>query len=248
VKVKQIFLSLGFLLLMFGTAQADAGKVVLKDGTSIEATSVALVHGQVQLKLANGRFLAFDAEDVNLEASGLTPTAPPAKASEQPKAAANSTGGMDGRFGKAIARSTEGKDKLQITDQDVKHVRPETADEEVEKKEEPRVHLDVSGLNHVLKNGILTVTGTVANTGTEEVSAISITAEAEDLENKAVAQGTTGISSTLKAGESKPFAIAMAVQGAVANIKVHARAALTNFKSKEKPAPDEAASEEIPAY
>jgi len=245
--MKQIFLSLGLLLLFFGIAQADATKVVLKDGTTIEAVSVALVHGQVQLKLANGRYQAFDAEDVNLEASGLTPSAPQAKAGEQAKTVPNTNGGMDGRFGKAIAKATEGGDKLEITDRDVKHVRPEvTEQDEGEDQEEPTVHLDVSDLNQVLKGGILTVTGTVANSGIKEVSAISITAVAEDDESKAVAQGTTGISSTLKAGESKPFAIAMAVPGPVANVRVKARAAVTNFK--EKAAPKEAASEEGPAY
>ncbi len=242
--MRRFFLVLGLCMLMLSTAFAEKRQVVMKDGSTVEAVSVVLVRGQVQVKLENGRFMAFDATDVDLEASGLQKSVSIPEAGEFEEPAASS-GGTKGRFGAAIARQRDEKDALKITDQDVKHIHPEDeADTEDETQEESTVSLDVSGLNQVLKDGILTVTGNVTNSGTEDVNAIGITAIAEDADSKPVAQGATGISAVLKAGESRSFAIAMAVTSPVAKVRVSTHAASVTPASQPKTASSESSEGE----
>lgn len=225
------FVCFGLLFVLAMPVSAAQRHIVLKDGTTVEAASAVLVKGQVQLKLENGRFMAFDADDVDLKASGMLP----AEAETKSKAVGNKGQGL---FGKAIATKKEGEASPEITDQDVKHIWPGTESSEEEKTdenpEESTASLAVVDLKKTLKGGILTVTGSVNNTGSEDISTISLTAIAKDEEGAAVAQGTTGISSVIKGGESRPFAIAMAVPGPVSDVTIKAQGATSNFGAKEE--------------
>jgi len=222
MKISIIFVGLLMSFSMLLTAEGQ--KLVMKDGSTMDALSMEIVKGQVQVKLSNGRFMAFDTADIDLEASGLLPkTEVQAQNPER-------VSGSDGRFGQAIAVQKEGKTSLEITDEDVGHIRPREkvdasdTEEEAAEDESTLLSVEVRDVQRSLKKGILTLAGTIVNTGYEDIEAVSILAEALDADNKTVGHGSTGIASTLKGGESRSFAIAMSVPGFVADVRIRARA------------------------
>jgi len=220
MRISIIFVSLLMSLSMLVTAEGR--KLVMKDGSTMDTVSMEIVKGHVQVRLPNGRFMAFDKTDIDLEASGLLPTM------EEPRQNPEGISGSDGRFGRALAPRDGGEPSLKITDQDVKHVKPleksPDAEEEEAEDETTLLSVEIRDVQRSLRKGILTLAGTIVNTGYEDVEAVSILAEALDADNKTIGHGSTGIASTLKGGESQSFAIAMSVPGVVADVRIRARA------------------------
>jgi len=237
--MKKTLISLVCLVGLALPTFAGGRTLVLKDGSSMEASEIQLIRGKVQVKLPGGRFLAYDPADVDLEASGLVEKKPEEWIVSE----------SEGRFGAAIAREAGGVDSLQITDQDVGHVDPDAEEEQPEPEKEdegPAFSIEVQDVDKSLKDGILTVTGKVVNTGFEKVDAIALMAIALDEDNKDIAHGSTGIP-VLEAGKSSAFAIAMAVPGPVANVTVRARAIGTETSPATGEEPSENESTTPPA-
>lgn len=241
MSVRYLFCIASLTLVVLAPAAVAEDLLVLKDGSSLEVETMTVRGGRVEVRLPDSnQFVAYSVSDVDLEASGLAPTPPATAYTSNQKP-------VRGGFDAAIAPPTDNQDGVTITDQDVEHVRqPQEDEDEGETAPPARVtSLLVSNLQRqVSPNGVLTVTGRVTNSGNVPVSAISITGDAEDGDGASLGRGTTGISSALDAGEVAEFSIAIPVSGAVANVKVSAIAAVSEFTFEQVAAPQGDSEEE----
>ncbi|MCG6949544.1 MAG: hypothetical protein LJE93_11575 [Acidobacteria bacterium] len=115
--------SLALVLLIAGTAAAV--DVTLRDGTVITAESYRLTGSYIMLKLADGRQVAYDVADVDLDALRAAEAAAAGPAAEGAGAAEASTGTLSGgRTLKDTATLSEKEgSSLTISDRDVRHVK-----------------------------------------------------------------------------------------------------------------------------
>jgi hypothetical protein len=223
-------------------AAAD-GLLVLSDGSSLAVDTMTLRGGRVEVRLPGSEQpIAYAVADVDLEASGLAPEQA-LTAFETPQKQ------VRGGFEAAIAAPPGDTETLTISDQDVAHVRrPQPGEEEEGDATAPAktTALMVSNLQRrVTPGGPLTVTGTVTNSGDVAVTAIAITADAQDKGGESLGRGTTGISSTLNAGEAAEFSINIPVNDTVANVKVTAVAAMSEFSFEPVAAAQQAGNEAV---
>ena len=219
-------------------AGAEEGRnLVFSDGATVPVTSVTLNGSWVEVELPNGALQRYEAEYIDLEASGL------AEAVVGPVEVPAEPAPSKGKFGAAIASGPGDPEGIKITDQDVDHIKP--VDEKAEaalaagdpEKAGKTTSLMVSDLKREQAGPVMKVTGKVYNTGETAVTAIAITAEAQTAEGESAGRGTTGLSQTLEPGASAEFAIAVPVQGTASNVRVTATAALSEFSFKEIPQP-----------
>lgn len=241
---KGLLLATVLVLIAGGSALAaeGGGQLVFTDGETMAVKTMALRGTFVEVTLPSGAIQRYEAEFVDLEASGLVTKADPeGEDSEAPT-------GPRGRFDDAIASGEENPDGVKITDQDVGHVRPDRrqdgdgAEAEDEAPAE-RTSLSVSDLKREQADGVMRVTGKVNNTGSVPVTSISITADAQKADGTSAGKGTTGLSQTLDPGGSAEFSIAIPVTERATNVRVGASAALVEFNFEEAPSPDTAEGE-----
>ena len=113
-----------FALIVLIAGAASAVDVTMRDGTVITAESYRLTGSYIMLTLADGRQVAYDVADVDLDALRAAEAAETA-ADEGAAAAAQATGTLSG--GRTLKdAATVGEDSSsspKITDQDVRHVR-----------------------------------------------------------------------------------------------------------------------------
>ncbi len=113
-----------FALVLLIAGSAAAVDVTMRDGTVITADSYRLTGSYIMLKLADGRQVAYDVADVDLDALRAAEAAAAGPLGEPTDAGAN-TGTLSG--GRALKDAAlVGEDdgsSLKITDQDVRHVR-----------------------------------------------------------------------------------------------------------------------------
>ena len=247
--MKRLLLGLlpAVLVLAFATVAVaeEEQALVLSDGAKIPVVSMTLKGPFVEVELPNGQHQQYEADWVDLEASGLVEKAVEVVEDPGEPVAAK------GKFHGAIARGPGDPDGIKITDQDVDHVKPGAAEAEagVEAGEPEnagqKTSLMVSDLQREQAGPVMKVTGTVFNTGETAVTAIAITAVAQSAEGESAGQGTTGLSQTLEPGGSAEFSIAVPVQGTASNVRVTATAALSEFKFEEvaRPEPSEGEAE-----
>lgn len=246
-----VILAVVVLVASWGLAAGadDGSTLVFTDGTTMPVKSMAIKGTFVEVTLPTGAIQRYEAEFVDLVASGLV--APKKETQEE---AANATGAQmserNGRFSGAIAKGEGGG--VKITDKDVGHVRPGAGqDAETKDEAEPgagRASLAVTDLKQEISPGLVTLNGNVKNTGTVPVTAITIAAQATGADGKAVGRATTSLSQTLAADGSAPFSISVATSGTATNVHVSATATLSEFKLEkvENPEGSEGSSEEQP--
>jgi hypothetical protein len=133
--MKRALLTVVFAFLIVGAASAV--EIRLKDGTVISADSYKLTGSYLMLQMPNGRHVAYDVADVDLDAlrAAETASAPAETASEPPAETLSS-----GRSLKDLSDlDSAGSGSLRISDRDVKHVRGSgvRGDEEETEGEEP---------------------------------------------------------------------------------------------------------------
>ena len=223
---------------------ADEGRtLVFADGATVPVSSLTLNGPWVEVTLPNGALQRYEAEYIDLEASGLVEEI--VEVDEAPAEPASPRGKFDG----AIATGPGDPDGIKITDQDVGHIKPGAAEAEAElaagdpEKAGPTTSLMVSELRREQAGPVMKVSGKVFNTGDTAVTAIAITAEAQTAEGESAGKGTTGLSQTLEPGASAEFSIAVPVQGTASNVRVTATAALSEFTFEEVAAPQTAEEE-----
>ena len=216
----------------------EAPKLVFSDGATVPVASLTLNGSWVEVELPNGALQRYEAEYVDLEASGLVETV--AETVEVPAEPAP----PKGKFAGAIASGPGDPDGIKITDFDVDHVKPGAAEAEAElaagdpEEAGKTTSLMVSDLQREQAGPVMKVSGKVFNTGDTAVTAIAITAEAQTAEGEGAGKGTTGLSQTLEPGGAADFSIAVPVDGQASNVRVTATAALSEFKFEEVPAPE----------
>ncbi|MEN8162670.1 MAG: FxLYD domain-containing protein [Acidobacteriota bacterium] len=220
-------------------AGADEGRnLVFSDGATVTVASLTLNGSWVEVELPNGAIQRYEAEHIDLEASGLVEAA--AETAEAPAEPA----APKGKFDSAIASGPGDPNGAKITDQDVGHIRPGAAEAEADVEAGDSgsagrtTSLMVSDLQREQVGPVMKVTGKVSNTGDTPVTAIAITAVAQTGEGETAGKGTTGLSQTLEPGGSAEFSIAVPVEGTASNVRVTASAALTEFKFEEVAAPE----------
>jgi hypothetical protein len=221
-----------------GVGADEAQNLVFSDGATVPVASVTLNGAWVDVEMPNGVLQRYEAESIDLEASGLVEAVVEAvEVAVEPAA-------PTGKFGAAIATGPGDPDGIKITDQDVDHVKPvpEKAEGTLEAGDSDRggrtTSLMVSDLRREQAGPVMKVTGKVFNTGDTAVTAIAITAEARTAEGESAGRGTTGLSQTLEPGSSAEFSIAVPVQGTASNVRVTATAALSEFSFEEIPQPE----------
>ncbi len=221
-----------------GVGADEAQNLVFSDGATVGVVSMTLNGSWVEVTLPNGVLQRYEAEYIDLEASGLVE-----KAVETAEAPAEPAP-PKGKFAGAIASGPGDPDGIKITDQDVDHVKPGAAKAEAEieagdsEKAGQTTSLMVSDLRREQAGPVMKVSGKVSNTGDTAVTAIAITAVAQTAEGESAGKGTTGLSQTLEPGASAEFSIAVPVQGTASNVRVTATAALSEFKFEEVAAPE----------
>jgi hypothetical protein len=114
--------SLVLVLLVAGSAAAV--DVTLRDGTVISATSYRLTGSYIMLEMPDGRHVAYDVADVDLDALRAAEAAAKAPEDETATAAAASGTLSGGRSLKdAASVGDEAGSSPKITDRDVRHIR-----------------------------------------------------------------------------------------------------------------------------
>ena len=153
--MKRSLLALSVVLLI--AAPIAAIEIRMHDGSVIEATSYTVTGSYVMLELADGRQVAYDVVDVDLEAlAEQEPEVPPAEEPATPTLS-------QGRHLAVPPADDEQTAGLAITDQDVKHVRgsaaaaAEEADEESEPGGVPEGYVQGGGV--VINNLQVTAQG-----------------------------------------------------------------------------------------
>jgi hypothetical protein len=112
-----------FLLALLVAGSAAAVDVTLRDGTVITATSYRLTGSYIMLEMPDGRHVAYDVADVDLDALRAAEAA--AVEGEAEAATAEDTGTLSaGRTLKdAASVGEDDSSSLKITDRDVRHIR-----------------------------------------------------------------------------------------------------------------------------
>jgi hypothetical protein len=113
--MRRFFLSL--LIIGVAIGQAAAVEVRLRDGTVLDADSYTLTGSYLMLTLADGRSVAYDVADVDLESLGNDQE----EAAEAPSQRSRETLSQ-GRRKLALPPEDDAGEGLAITDYDVKHV------------------------------------------------------------------------------------------------------------------------------
>ncbi len=229
MKVRVLTLVVALTIVFFASTAMAENLLVLTDGSTISVAEMTVRGSRVEVLLpGSDQPVAYTIGDIDLEASGLAPEQAPTTFSSAQKF-------LRGGFEAAIAAPPGEEEVVTITDQDVGHVRKPTPDEEDEAEDDTTPPAEVTSLlvsnlqRQTSPSGVLTVTGTVTNSGTVSVTAIAITGDAQDGNGASLGRGTTGISLTLAAGEAAEFSINIPVNGTVSNVKVTAVAALSEF-------------------
>jgi len=120
--MSRVVQSLALVLLIAGTAAAV--DVTMRDGTVITAESYRLTGSYIMLKLADGRHIAYDVADVDLDALRAAETAAKGPTDETAGAGQDAGTLSGGRTLKDVASVGEDdSSSLKITDRDVRHIR-----------------------------------------------------------------------------------------------------------------------------
>jgi hypothetical protein len=220
--------------------------LVFEGGTTLEAAEARIQQGYVYVTFADGRMQAFPTSDVDLVASGLV-KAEPSGAEAAPEQPVRPQG-----LAAAQAAPATGS-RLEITDEDVQHVRrasgPEPAEEGADESGAEgsggsTASLLVSGLGQELVGGVLNLSGQVTNNGGKPVTTITLEARAVDADGGTAGSGSTTISQQLDPKASVGFTMSFPVEADVANVRVRASAAVADFDFSQIEPPTSAPAEE----
>ncbi len=213
---------------------ASTTRVVLVGGSTIDVASASIQGGYVYLTYPDGRMQAYPSTDVDLVASGLVPTEANADESEPARPVRPE--------GLAAAQSrASGAARMEITDDDVQHVRRVSIGEDEGGESDEgdagdtgaTASLLVSNLEQQVSSGNVTLTGTVSNNGAKPVSTITLEARATDRGGATVGTGSTVIPQQLEPKGSVGFTLSFPVEGEASAIRVRASAAVADFDFQE---------------
>jgi hypothetical protein len=217
------FIVLG-LLLVTGAGAEETKLLVLRDGSTIPVENAEIQGSFVHVYLTGGGMQAYPIEDVDLEGSGLKPGKTAFSGEEleikQKKPVLQAASMLD-------AQSRDDTDSVMtITDADVDHITvEELAVEEALAAAEASgvVNLPVSNIRKQISGGVLKLTGTIENNGTEKVGSISVSVKAVAEDKSVVGTGKAVVKDELAPGTKIGFAVEFPVKGPATDVDVTAR-------------------------
>jgi hypothetical protein len=216
--VKSILWTFCAALLVCGVAAAV--DVRLNDGTVIEAESYRLTGSYIMLKLADGRQVAYDVADVDLEALRAAEAAAAAESGAQQETEPDESSDTLASGRSLKDASTAGEDQgtaLTISDRDVRHVRGSQVqgeEEEDEAANPTEVTEDHQQGGAVMINGLRIdkigegrwqITGEVLNRSPEPVLDVYVKLETMPSDGAEPWNGEVPVSGSLGADETAPF-------------------------------------------
>jgi len=176
--------------LLLVTPSGGAATLVLIDGTTIEATVIRLVSLQVFVTLPDGRMVAYQADEVELEASGLLPDLQPDGEEHPP--------GPVSPFASVVAATSE--PTFVIENDDVAHVDPLVV-EQLPFGAATDLKVAAIGVRHIPSPTGAVVIGRVRNMETVQVRELILDISLIGVSGRPVAQGSTTVVRPLEPGQ-----------------------------------------------
>jgi hypothetical protein len=239
------------LLVLLVAGSAAAVEVTLRDGTVITATSYRLTGSYIMLEMADGRHVAYDVADVDLDALRA---AEAAAGEEAEPASAPDTGTLSG--GRTLKdAATVGEDdssSLKITDRDVRHIRGSGVLGEEEQGEDttsteggvPEGYQQGGGvmLSSIRVNpageGQWTIEGEVVNRSPQTVNNVRVQFEATIAGSDEPWRGETQVTSTLPPDEVGTFSHSFAGPAPEGRAHPDVRASVIWMRQETRRTPD----------
>ena len=239
------------LLVLLVAGSAAAVDVTLRDGTVITATSYRLTGSYIMLEMADGRHVAYDVADVDLDALRA---AEAAAGEEAGAAGAEDAGTLSAgrRLKDAASVGEDDSSSLKITDRDVRHIRGSGVLGEEEQGEDetnaeggvPEGYQQGGGvvLNSIRVNpageGQWTIEGEVINRTPQIVNNVRVQFEAAVAGSDEPWRGETRVTSTLPPDEVGSFSHSFA--GAAPEGRAHpdVRASVIWMRQETRRTPD----------
>jgi hypothetical protein len=204
--MRRVMLALSASFLVLAAAAVLADQVVLKDGSSITTAKPYVVKGsQAILTLPDGTLVSLPASQIDgaktAEANAPKVAKPASSASRLPPQSPGEAAKMKGTR----------KATIVLTDEDILHPISGGA---AAAKEDGEGKIEVTGVTTSRENGVLSVSGSLQNTGGGEVIAVAVTVEAVGDSNKTLSSAFGKIAKdTLGAGEKTTFTAEFADEG-----------------------------------
>ncbi len=224
--MKHYILALGVALLVCGVAMAV--DIRLRDGTVITAESYRVTGSYVMLELADGRQMAYDVVDVDLENLRAQEAAASPAAEEQAESQNTQETLSSGRTLKsAAAAGDQAQSSLAITDRDVKHIRgsgvrgaeeQEDVDSTESEGEAPEGQQQGSGvlLSNIRVNGLSEgrweIQGTVVNRNAEPALNVAVKLETNGAAGAKPWNGEVQVAAYLEPDGSMDFTHSFALE------------------------------------
>jgi hypothetical protein len=241
MKHRSLFIPFIVLGLLLGTiAGAEESKLlVLRDGSTIPVENAEVKGSFVHVYLIGGGMQAYPIEDVDLQGSGLKQGKTAFSGEEleikQKEPVQQAANMLD-------AQSREADAVMTITDADVDHITPDelAAEQAVADAEASGVvNLPVTNIRKQITGGVLKLTGTVQNDGTEKVGSISVLVKAVAADKSVVGTGKAMIKEELAPGAKIGFNTEFPISSSAKDVDVTARglpASAAAAQSAQKPA------------
>ena len=239
------------LLVLLVAGSAAAVDVTLRDGTVISATSYRVTGSYVMLEMPDGRHVAYDVADVDLDALRAAEAAEEGTAEA---AAARDSGTLSaGRTLKDAASVGEDESsKLKITDRDVRHIRgsgvlgqeEEGEGETTSEGGVPEGYQQGGGvmLNSIRVNpageGQWTIEGEVINRSPQTVNNVRVQFEAAIAGSDEPWRGETQVTSTLPPDELGSFSHSFAGPAPEGRAHPDVRASVIWMRQETRRTPD----------
>jgi hypothetical protein len=239
------------LLVLLVAGSAAAVEVTLRDGTVITATSYRLTGSYIMLEMPDGRHVAYDVADVDLDALRA---AEAAAAESEGQAAAEDAGTLSaGRSLKdAASVGEDDSSSLKITDRDVRHIRGSGVLGEDEQSEDaaasegglPEGYQQGGGvlLNSMRVNaageGQWTIEGSVINSTPQTVNNVRIQFEAAVAGSDEPWRGEVSVTSVLPPDEVGTFSHSFAGDAPPGRAHPDVRASVIWMRQETRRTPD----------
>jgi hypothetical protein len=225
MKHRSLFVPIIVLWLLLGTgASAEESKLlVLLDGSTIPVENAEIKGSFVHVYLIGGGMQAYPIEDVDLKGSGLKQAKAGFSGEEleirQKEPVQQAATMLD-------AQSQDADSVMTITDADVDHITTEELAVEqalADAEASGVVNLPVNSIRKQITGGVLKLTGTILNDGTEQVGSISVAVTAVAADKSVVGTGKAMVKEELAPGAKIGFNIEIPVKGPATDVNVTAR-------------------------
>jgi hypothetical protein len=242
------------LLVLLVAGGAAAVDVTLRDGTVITATSYRLTGSYIMLEMPEGRHVAYDVADVDLDALRAAEAAtagPEAEAAGADQESGTLSGGRSLKDAATVGE--DDSSSLKITDRDVRHIRGSGVRGEDEEGDDttsgpeggvPEGYQQGAGviLNDIRVNpageGQWTIEGSVINSTPQAVNNVRVKFEAALAGSDEPWRGEVAVTSTLPPDEVGTFTHSFAGEAPAGRAHPEVRASVIWMRQETRRTPD----------